>query len=307
VTDAPTPAVWAYWEDGPRAARPVYLDLCLETIARHSGGLELRLLGRGDAVTWLPDLDVDRWESLPAPNYRSDYVRSRLLQRYGGIWIDVDTVALAPLTRLLDEVDDTGVVCFGRDLGRFFGGLCAAAPGTAFADAWAEGQDRMLSRTRDWADLRYAALAQDVTWEIARRLPWKSLPMERVAPVPWYEWRRFFSRLESPGRLLQGSPITVVLWNAVMAPYLRGRTRAELLASRRLVSRLLRIGLGASTAEQEDDAWTRLSWVGAARFSLAGQRLETAARRVTRPLGAVGRGGAGARPTVAPGPTGDGR
>ena len=80
--------------------RSEYLDLCVETIERHVAPLELRVLSRHDAVTWLPDLDVERWESLPAPNFRSDYVRSRLLQRYGGIWIDVDTVALSPLSQL---------------------------------------------------------------------------------------------------------------------------------------------------------------------------------------------------------------
>src|ERR1700676_4774700 len=79
---------------------------------------------------------VAPWESLPAPNYRSDYVRSRVLQRYGGVWMDVDTVALSPLSQLIDELDASGMVCFGREVGRFFGGLCAAAPGTAFVDAW---------------------------------------------------------------------------------------------------------------------------------------------------------------------------
>ena len=279
MTAEPAAVVWAYWENHRRARRSEYLDLCVETIARHVAPLELRVLSRHDAITWLPDLDVERWESLPMPNFRSDYVRSRLLQRYGGIWIDVDTVALSPLSQLLDELDDTGMVCFGKELGRFFGGLCAAAPGTAFVDAWVEGQDAALSRRSDWADLPYAALAQDVTWELARRLPWKALPMERVAPVPWYEWRRFFSRLESPRRLLPASPITVVLWNVVMGPILRDQTRTKLLAGRVLLSRLLRMGLGHSTAEKEEDAWTRLHGLSALRFSLPGQRLESTFRR----------------------------
>jgi hypothetical protein len=176
-------AIWTYWEDMPGHRRSAYLDLCLETVHRHADGLAVHVLGRDDAPDWIPDLDRDRWERLPAPNYRSDYIRSRLLQRYGGVWIDVDTVALAPLSQLIDELDDTGMVCFGRELGRFFGGLCAAATDSAFVDAWVEGQDRALSRRADWGELPYAALAQDVTWEIARRLPWKALPLARVAPV----------------------------------------------------------------------------------------------------------------------------
>ncbi|HVA03650.1 MAG TPA: capsular polysaccharide synthesis protein [Acidimicrobiales bacterium] len=279
MSGEPAAVVWAYWEDGPRARRSAYLDLCIETIERHAAPLELRLLARHDAITWLPDLDVEKWESLPAPNYRSDYVRSRVLQRYGGIWMDVDTVALSPLSQLIEELDDTGMVCFGKESGRFFGGLCAAAPDTAFVDAWVQGQDRALSKHADWSQLPYAALAQDVTWEIARRLPWKALPMERVAPVPWYQWRRFFSRVESPRRLLSESPITVVLWNAVMAPRLRPRTQEDLLAGHALLSRLLRIGMGRSTMADEEDAWTRLHALSVARFSLPGQRVESALRQ----------------------------
>jgi hypothetical protein len=271
--------VWAYWENHRRAKRSEYLDLCVETIEHHVAPLELRVLSRDDAVRWLPDLDVDRWESLPAPNFRSDYARSRLLQRHGGIWIDVDTVALAPLSHLLDELDDTGLVCFGKELGRFFGGLCAAVPGAPFVDAWVEGQDAALSRRADWTDLPYAALAQDVTWELARRLPWKALPMARVAPVPWYEWRRFFSRLESPRRLLPPDPITVVLWNVVMGPILRERSRAELLGGRTLLSRLLRMGLGQSSASTEEDLWTRLHGLSSLRFSEPGQKVESTFRR----------------------------
>jgi len=280
MSDEPAPVVWAYWEDGKHLKRPPYLDLCLETIAAHCDDLELRVLGRDDAATWLPDLDRERWEALPAPNYRSDYVRSRLMQRYGGVWIDVDTVALAPLSRLLEAIDDTGVACFGRELGRFFGGLCATAPGSAFADAWVAGQDRMLDRHQDWSELPYAALAQDVTWAAARRLPWRSLPMEWVAPVPWYQWRRFFSRLESPRRVLSADPVTVVLWNAVMAPRLRSRTREDLLVDHMLLCRLLRLGLGVSTPAQEEDAWTRWSWLASLRFSQTGQGVESALQRL---------------------------
>jgi hypothetical protein len=282
VTDSPARAVWAYWEDGPRAPRAPYLDLCLETIERHAPPLELRVLSRDNVTTWLPDIDVERFGALPAPNYRSDYVRSRVLQRYGGVWIDVDTIALAPLSQMLDELDGSGLVCFGKELHRFFGGLCAAAPGTAFVDAWVEGQDRALGRHRDWSALPWAALAQDVTWELARDLPWKSLPMARVAPVPWYQWRRFFSRTESPRRLLAAAPITVVLWNAVMIPRLRRRTRPQLLRSRIMLSRLLRIGLGHSTPAEEEDLFTRLDPISAVRFSARGQRIETSLRRRLR-------------------------
>ena len=287
LTGDPAAAVWAYWEDGPRGRRSVYLDLCLETIERHVAPLELRLLSRDDAVRWLPDLDVERWHELPAPNYRSDYVRSRVLQRYGGIWIDIDTVVLSPLSELLDQLDSTGMACWGASSAGASPTCAQPAPELAFVDAWVQKQDEVLDRSRLWSDLGYSALAQDVSWGLARNLPWKSLPMQRVAPVPWYQWRRFLSRTESPGRLLAPRPVTFVLWNALMAMPLRRYDRAQLVASRILLARLLRIGLGLSQPAEEEDAWTRLHELSALRFSSFGQRVETTARRVVggRPAG----------------------
>ncbi|MDE3086942.1 MAG: hypothetical protein KGJ77_09270 [Acidobacteriota bacterium] len=285
MTTEPSGAVWSYWEDLPGTTRPPYLDLCLDTIRRHAPPLEVRCLGPEEALDVLPGIDARRWRSLPAPNYRSDYLRSRVLQRYGGIWMDPDTVALAPLSRLLDEIDGTGTVSFGRELGRFFGGLCAAVAGAAFVDDWVAEQDARLSGSADWSALGYAALAQDVTWAVARRAPWKALPMERVAPVPWYQWRRFLSRLESPRRILPEAPLTVVLWNAVMAPVLRETSTGDLLRSRTLLGRLLRIGLGTSTVTEEEDLWTAMHVLADVRFSRPGQGVELTARRLAGRVG----------------------
>lgn len=280
MTTGAAPSVWLYWETRPGRTRPAYLDLCLETIRRHAPPLELRCVGPEDVVQLLPDLDVERWHALPAPNYRSDYARSRLLARHGGVWIDIDTIALSPLSQLLDALDETGTVCFGKEQGRFYGGLSAARAGAPFVCAWAEEQDKALSRQPDWSALGYAALAQDITWHLARREPWTSLPMEKVAPVPWEQWRRFFSRVESPARLLAAAPITVVLWNAVMGKRLRPLSAEQVLHRRMLVSRLLRIGMGVSGPHDEEDTLTRFEGVSALRFSLRGQRLELGLRRV---------------------------
>jgi len=281
MAEAPT-TVWTYWENKPGRTRAPYLDLCLETIRLQAPPLEIRCVDETEAEMLIPGIDIERWRSLPAPNYRSDYLRSRLLQRYGGIWIDIDTVALAPLSQLLDAVDDTGVVSFGKELGRFFGGLCAARAGAPFVDMWVAEQDKVLDRQPDWSKLPYAGLAQDVTWHVARREPWNSLPVERVAPIPWYQWRRFFSRFESPSRLLAAAPLTVVLWNAVMSSRLRDRPAEELMRSRMLLSRLLRIGLGVTTPEQEEDIGTSLHRVAELRYARRVHAAELALRRLRR-------------------------
>jgi len=290
---APAPVIWSYWEDLPGRRRGDYLGLCIESLQRHAGGLELRLLGHDDARRWLPDLDKGVWESLPAPNFRSDYVRSRVLHRFGGIWADPDTIALRPLSTLLDEVDETGTLCWGREFGRFFGGLCAAAPGSPFMESWAQAQDEAIGRASNGRGLEYAALAQGVTWSLARRLPWKSLPSDQVAPVPWHEWRRFLSRVESPKRVLRSDPVTVVLWNMVMQRRLAKQTRAQLLRTHALIGRLFRIALGISSPEQEEDLLTRLAFVPSLRYSTPVQSIEKRGRTRTRSMMAQWQGAEG--------------
>jgi hypothetical protein len=280
----PARVVWSYWEDKPGGKQLPYLDLCLETLRRHAGDMELRVLGAGDVAEWVPDLDAARWRALPAPNYRSDYARSRVLFHHGGIWADPDTIAVGGLGELLAALDERGVVGWGKEEGRFFGGLCAAAPGAPLVGRWLEAQDEVLDAESSWEALDYAALAQGITWSLARRFPWKALPSARLAPIPWHQWRRFFSHVESPVKLFEADPITVVLWNAVMHRRLVGRDRQELLRGTTLLSRLLRIGLGLSSPGAEEDLLTRFHVLSELRFSLPGQRVETAFHRAATGL-----------------------
>lgn len=98
--------------------------------------------------------------------------------------------------------------------------------------------------------------------------------------MPWYEWRRFLSCIESPARVLAAHPPVLVLWNAVMGPLLRRRSRGEILGGKMLVSRLLRIGLGLSTVVAESRGSARLDLLSRLRFSWPGRSVEVHGRRL---------------------------
>src|SRR2546428_6604083 len=93
--------LWMYWEDVEAGhKRPPYLDLCLETVRKNAGSPTLHLLDQDSVPDWLPDLPDGVWRRLPTPVYRADYARTRLIHRYGGLWLDFDVIVMAPL----DEV-----------------------------------------------------------------------------------------------------------------------------------------------------------------------------------------------------------
>jgi hypothetical protein len=271
--------VWMYWENLPGMHRAPYLDLCIDTVRRHAGNLEVRIVNREEMVHLIPDLDEDVWLRLPAPSYRSDYARARLLYQHGGIWLDVDTIAVAPLSRLLDETADTDFVTWGRETGRCFTNVAAARAGASFLKKWIEAQDELLNRTVDWSTLDYPALVQNITPHIDEQ--WKSIPQERIAPVQWQYWEEFLSSWASPSRILSSDPLAVVLWNAAMGPKLRNVRRDEVLRSATLLGRLLRISLGLSSVSAESNRLRDLA--ARLRYSRNGLRVAWNFRRLVDP------------------------
>jgi hypothetical protein len=268
--------VWMYWESRPGQRRTPYLDLCFETIRLHlDPTMSVHLLDERSIFEWLPDLKDHVWRALATPVRRSDFARVRLVHRYGGLWLDADCIVLTPLSEIVDLLATEEVVGWGRDLeGRFYNGLFAARPEASFLERWIEVQDQVLHTSDAWDRLSWAALGQDITRKLAATHQYHDIPSSRIAPVPWYEWRRLLSPLQSPARVLESDPLTVMLWNSAMGPYLAARSANQLLKSRVLLGRLFRIALGLSDVREELDIATWLSFCSDLRFGTNGRRVE---------------------------------
>jgi hypothetical protein len=272
--------VWTYWEDAPGRHRAPYLDLCLMTIERQlDERMRLHVLDELAVFDWLPDLPRDVWKRLGSPVRRSDYARVRLVERYGGLWLDPDCIAMNSLRRLLNPLRDQEVVGWGADIGdRFYNGLFAARPGADLLRDWIDAQDKALDATEDWDTLPWAALGQDLMKDLLSAHSYENVPRKMIAPVLWYEWRRLFSPWQSPARVLRPRPVTVMLFNSVMGPRLSPLSTASLLSTKMLLGRLFRIALGVSNLAEEADMQTRLSPLSDLRYSRYGRAIEYRAR-----------------------------
>lgn len=83
--------IWTYWE-GPRTP---CIDLCLRTAAHwcEQAGFEFHCLTPWTTARFIdPDLCACPIQDLPGPAQRADWIRAELLDRYGGWWVDADTV-----------------------------------------------------------------------------------------------------------------------------------------------------------------------------------------------------------------------
>ncbi|MBC8225793.1 MAG: hypothetical protein H8E74_01460 [Gammaproteobacteria bacterium] len=105
--------VWMYWQDMPGVKKPGYIELTLKTAVLHNqGSFQVHVLNEKNIHEYLPNMRKDLIDKLNLPQ-RADYYRVALLEKYGGIWLDADTVVMQDLTPLLNLLRYHDFVGFG--------------------------------------------------------------------------------------------------------------------------------------------------------------------------------------------------
>lgn len=112
--------IWTYWENmNGETEYPTHIKLCLETFKKHLFNYKIIVLNNHSIKEYLPDVRDDLNDLLIAQ--KVDYYRIALLYRYGGIWIDADSIIMRNLDEVFDKLDNeydfvgfgcTGNVCF---------------------------------------------------------------------------------------------------------------------------------------------------------------------------------------------------
>lgn len=116
--DSAKPHIWMYWENKPGKDKPKFLQLCYQTIQKKcQNSFNIILLNEKTVYNYLPNLrnDLDKYLSIPQ---KADYIRLSLLYKYGGIWIDSDTIVikdLKPLWNKTKEYEFIGFGCIGSN------------------------------------------------------------------------------------------------------------------------------------------------------------------------------------------------
>lgn len=246
--------IFQYWESTPAA--PPYVELCFETVQRHLGAAERVLLDEETIKDWLPDLDPS-WRRFAEPAHRADYVRARLLERYGGIWLDADVIALKDLSGLYTEdAADVALLGWINVEGLIAVNLLAAPAGSPVVRAWVVAQQRILAseaaRSPGPIEVSWSALGSDSITASATEGATRFLDPARVAPISWRDAEVFLRPARyALERVLSAEPTVVMLYNKMLAHRLANVSASDVLKGQTLLGALLRIGLEESTKEEE--------------------------------------------------------
>lgn len=111
------PYMFVYWELINGSTKPPdYITMCLDLIKKNgSRFFNVVQLDEKNIFDYLPDLRKDI-NTLPIA-LKTDYIRIRLLHKYGGLWADMDTILMNNLKNIADKlnegVDFIGSGCTG--------------------------------------------------------------------------------------------------------------------------------------------------------------------------------------------------
>ena len=243
--------VWQYWET--RGRKPAFVD-GLHEIAVRNSGCEVIQVSPETLPDYLPDLptDVLRIGELA---HKADMIRSMLVARHGGMWLDSDAIVLRDLNPLFDLLEQREFVCF-NDNARLGASkpwvrinCFLSRPGGTVVTQWVEQQHRKFPRVEyGWEEigtdlLHPICMAHDSTVQV--------LPFHLICPIPWHRVEAFLQEHPDPEAIFRNC-YAVMLSNATLGkrlPVLRTMRCHDIAQTSTILGAIMREALRAGTAD----------------------------------------------------------
>ena len=106
--------IWTYWHQGFSTA-PYIVQRCIRQLEQLHPEFEIHLLDQHNVYDFADRVPVreEVWNKMSLP-HRSDLLRTQLLIKYGGIWLDPTVFCLLPLNDWLPPCVANGLFLFHR-------------------------------------------------------------------------------------------------------------------------------------------------------------------------------------------------
>lgn len=142
--------IWMFWDS---ESIPAEVNLFKERIRIDNPEYQLNLITFENLNSYADELVFDENVEIPIAN-KSDLIRLALLYKYGGIWLDITTILLKPLSWFLqiDNINNFDLIAFYReksttDFSRpiIESWFLAAPPNNEFIKRWYEALAPLLT------------------------------------------------------------------------------------------------------------------------------------------------------------------
>jgi hypothetical protein len=251
--------IWMYWENGKGKRTPKYIDFAIESIQRHRGSLDVRVLSPGSVHEHLSGLRSE-WHALAKPAHRADYIRTRLVFEHGGMWLDADMVALGELEPLVTFPKHYDYAC--QDIATSIG-CFVARPGCKLLGEVIKAQDAVLDNLA--SGFSWNGLGNDLLGKFGKGYPYYQWPECTLDAIAGGRVSKLLAKDESIEENIHPRAVIFHLCNEATGPLIRKYVRdKDLLTSDLLLSRIFRRALGKESDIPAEprllDEFARVLW-----------------------------------------------
>ena len=248
------PFLWLYWDD-LSPTRPSYIDLCIESIYKNCHSFNIQMLNKDNLHKYLPELFEPENEMFKNKldnlimAHKVDYYRILLMYKYGGLYLDADTLCLKDpidIYSKLKEVDFIGFGCTGQVCTNGYNypsnGIMASRPNTELMrDILAQLEHKIMTIDK----FEYFDLGKYVIWKSLKKLGeggWKYHHMSnhfdgtRDNEGYWVNMKRLFSNEDIQFKHLD-KMYFIILYNSNGTDEDKSLTKEELLNKNYFISK----------------------------------------------------------------------
>ena len=126
--------IFTFWE--PKKNMPGYIRLCLKTWEKFLPDYEIVICDYSNLKDYLTPEEIRQFLYRKFPlQQQSDALRTILLKKYGGIWLDADTILTSP--SFFQELTDTSCAMIGHETSIHLA-FVYAQKGSEFIRKWSE-------------------------------------------------------------------------------------------------------------------------------------------------------------------------
>lgn len=240
--------IWLYWENVYSDEMPDYIRLCYESIVTQAGDWDVVLLTPENVANHVTSLRDDFFE-IPEVAHKADYIRGAVLAENGGMWMDIDTIALRPLSLITDLLPLDGSVFYGWKALKPSIGLIAAHAGNPLITSWLSQMDATLdvSLSQKWSGIGY-----DLLWPLAQTMRYTHIAHTICAPAHYTETGKFLEPID-PSEILKPETVVMQLYNKMFFNTYGKASRDSILGSDTMLAECF------ARALSPDPSWTAVA------------------------------------------------
>lgn len=178
--------LFTYW-DGPDYSLIRILRKLMRAHSDHGRNFDLHVVNRASLETYIGELPAGFDEV--RYHYQADYIRVELVRRYGGIWVDADTLLLTDLKSLFATLERSkGFFIIENDIS-VCNGVFGSIPQTDLMRIWSDHARKVFEAKgggMEWGEIGFLFLTPRSKeggldgYEIMRGL-------DTVFPMPWQQ------------------------------------------------------------------------------------------------------------------------